>query len=143
MAWKDTIWLKNKLEHNKILVGSNSSICKSFDTAGIAQGNDYTTVGTFTPKFSGTVTIISELWQASSQAGQTGRLTLKADNTIIYNESVISFPYTSNQHNYIYITISVTKGEEYTLYVNTDNYNTGARCIISVGATLSEMNIVE
>lgn len=144
MSWAETVWLRKKTEQAKRLVGSNSSFVKGFSTVELPASSydPPVVIGSFIPKYSGSVTIISELWHTTSQAGNNGRYGLLMDGTEIYN-AIVSFPYSTKPHNIIYTTINVTAGQEYILSARTDAYNSYSRCAVSVGASLSESNLVE
>lgn len=144
MSWAEAVWLRKKTEQAKRLVGSNSSFVKGFSTVELPASSSAppVVIGSFIPKYSGSVTIISELWNTGSEAGNDSQYRLLMDGTDIYNATV-SFPYSTKPHNIIYTTINVTAGQEYILSARTDEYNYYSRCAVSVGASLSESDLVE
>lgn len=139
MSWAEAVWLRKKTEQAKRLVGSNSSIVKGFSVVSLPNStSNPAVIGSFIPKYSGAVTIISELWHSDGEA--SSRYGLFVNGTRIYYEDVL-YPRSTDPHEIIYITINVTAGQEYILSaLSSYVWN---KALVSVGASLSESDLAE
>lgn len=150
MSWSEVIWLKNKTERDKRLTGSQTSIAKVYETvhtqSSILEDIEIE-IGTFVPKYSGVVTIVSELnGTTPSYSGWNATYGIFVNGTRVYYNTSVSLPYITETPNIVYQDIPVSAGQEYSIKIVLYRASTGNNTLknmIKIGTILSESTLIE